>query len=113
MPYKEKPVERKYYPIGLVARDLGVAPSLIRFWEKRFPEIKPKKNKNGKRLYTNKEIEKIHLIFNLVKEKGYTLNGARAHLSNHENEGTDTDMIKVIDTLSDLKKSLLDLKDKL
>ena len=93
MPYKEKPIERKYYPIGLVAKDLGVAPSLIRFWEKQFPEIKPKKNKNGKRLYTKKEIEKIHLIFNLVKEKGYTLSGAKAQLGSSDHK--DEDKIKV------------------
>ncbi len=111
MPYKEKPIERKYYPIGMVAKDLGVAPSLIRFWEKQFPEIKPKKNKNGKRLYTKKEIERINLIHYLVKEKGYTLGGARAHLS--ESSPIEGNRIKVIENLTELKKSLLELKDKL
>jgi DNA-binding transcriptional MerR regulator len=66
-----------YYSIGEVADMLEVNTSLIRFWEKEFPIIKPKKNKKGNRLYTPKEIAKIDRIYVLVKENGYTLDGAR------------------------------------
>lgn len=69
-----------YYSIGEVAGMLDVNTSLIRFWEKEFPIIKPKKNKKGNRLYTPKEIGKIDRIYILVKEKGYTLDGARKAL---------------------------------
>lgn len=69
-----------YYSIGEVADMLEVNTSLIRFWEKEFPIIKPKKNKKGNRLYTPKEIEKIDRIYSLVKDKGYTLDGARKAL---------------------------------
>ncbi|NRA10498.1 MAG: MerR family transcriptional regulator [Crocinitomicaceae bacterium] len=69
-----------YYSIGEVANMLEVNTSLIRFWEKEFPIIKPKKNKKGNRLYTTKEIAKIDRIYILVKENGYTLDGARKAL---------------------------------
>lgn len=69
-----------YYSIGEVAGMLDVNTSLIRFWEKEFPIIKPKKNRKGNRLYTPKEIEKIDRVYILVKEKGYTLDGARKAL---------------------------------
>jgi DNA-binding transcriptional MerR regulator len=111
MPYKEKPIERKYFPIGYVARDLGVAPSLIRFWEKQFPSVRPKKNKNGKRLYTKKEVEQLKIIYLLVKEKGYTLSGARSYLE--KSGSSDEDKLKVIESLKDLKKFLSELRESL
>lgn len=70
-----------YYAIGEVARHLGVNPSLIRFWEKEFPQLKPKKNRRGDRLYTKKDIQLLEKIYQLVKVEGYTLEGARKHLS--------------------------------
>ena len=77
MPYKEKEIEKKYYTIGEVAEMFGVANSLIRFWEKEFDIINPKKNKKGNRRYTKDVIENIKLVYHLVKEKGYTLPGAK------------------------------------
>ena len=59
---------------------LDVNTSLIRFWEKEFPTVKPKKNKKGNRLFTAKEIVKIDKIYTLVKVKGYTLDGAKKAL---------------------------------
>lgn len=73
-----------YYSIGEVADMLEVNTSLIRFWEKEFPIIKPKKNKKGNRLYTPKEIKKIDRIYILVKENGYTLDGARKAMKSKE-----------------------------
>lgn len=77
MPYKEREIEKKYYSIGEVADIFKVATSLIRYWEGEFEIIKPKKDKKGNRRFTKDDIEKIRLIFHLVKEKGYTLQGAQ------------------------------------
>ena len=73
MPYKEVKVEKLYYTIGEVARMFKVNTSLIRFWEKEFDIIKPKKNKKGNRLFTQKDIDNFYIIYHLVKEKGMTL----------------------------------------
>ena len=77
MPYKEKEIEKKYFTIGEVAGNLKVATSLIRFWESEFDIIKPKKNRKGNRQFTREGIKNIKLIYHLVKEKGFTLQGAR------------------------------------
>ena len=105
-----------YYSICEVADMLDVNASLIRFWEKEFPTIKPKKNKKGNRLYTPKEILKIDRIYILVKEKGYTLDGARKALKSvatdeqktydSKKKGTD----EVILHLEKIKTKLLRLK---
>lgn len=70
-------LNKLYYTIGEVADMFDVNTSLIRFWEKEFPTIQPKKNKKGNRLFTSKEIAKIDRIYTLVKEEGYTLDGAK------------------------------------
>jgi len=67
MPYKEKKVEKLYYTIGEVAEMFNVNTSLIRFWEKDFDIIKPKKNKKGNRLFTKEDIDHFHIIYHLVK----------------------------------------------
>ena len=108
-----------YYSIGEVADMLDVNTSLIRFWEKEFPIIKPKKNKKGNRLYTPKEIKKIDRIYILVKENGYTLDGARKALkskapiesietSSASNSDSNTDLIS---RLEDVKSKLIGLKN--
>jgi DNA-binding transcriptional MerR regulator len=84
--------EKRYYKIGEVADAFGLKTSHIRFWEKEFDILKPKKNKKGNRLFTKADIENLKLIYHLVKERGYTLEGARKKLredpeklrSNHE-----------------------------
>lgn len=73
--------EKLYYSIGEVAKLFNVNTSLIRFWEKEFDIIKPHKNKKGNRMFTSRDVDNFHLIFNLVKEQGYTLQGAKEHLS--------------------------------
>lgn len=77
MPYKEKPIEKKYWTIGEVAKHIGEATSVLRFWESEFPMLKPKKNSNDNRIYSAKDFEIILKIHYLVKTKGYTLWGAR------------------------------------
>src|SRR3972149_8473027 len=99
MPYKEKKVEKLYYSIGEVAEMFGVNASLIRFWEKEFDIIKPKKNKKGNRFFTKQDIDNIQLIFHLVKEKGLTLNGARNKIK--ENKDDTNNSHEVIKTLTE------------
>ncbi len=111
MPYKEKTIEKKYYSIGEVAEKFGVATSLIRFWESEFDIIKPKKNRKGNRQFTKDDIEKVHLIFHLVKEKGYTLQGAKDLLKSNPN-GAQSKM-EVVDSLKKVRDFLAEIKSKL
>ena len=110
MPYKEKLIEKKYFSIGEVAEMLDVATSLIRFWESEFDIIRPKKNRKGNRQFTREDIDNVKLIFHLVKEKGYTLQGAKDLLKN----GNDSlkEKIEIIDSLKRVKNFLLEIRAK-
>jgi len=77
--------EKFYYKIGEVAEMLGVNSSLIRFWEKEFPSLKPKKNRRGNRVFTADDIEELKKVYNLVKEQGHTLEGAKRILRYNKN----------------------------
>lgn len=78
----EKQLTKLYYTIGEVAEMFNVNTSLIRFWEKEFTIIQPKKNKKGNRLFTPKDILNFNKIYHLVKEQGFTLDGAKNALKN-------------------------------
>ncbi len=108
---KEDNVARIYYTIGEVATMFSVNTSLIRFWEKEFDIIQPKKNKKGNRLFTQKDVDNFHLIFNLVKVRGYTLKGAKEKLrKNPEDTLREYEIIKSLNKiesyLRDVKKHL-------
>ena len=77
MPYKEREIEKQYFTIGEVATQFKVAESLIRFWETEFEELRPRRSKKGNRLYTPADIDVFRTIYHLVKERGYTIPGAR------------------------------------
>ena len=111
MPYKEKAIEKKYFSIGEVADLLNVATSLIRFWESEFDIIKPKKNRKGNRQFTREDIDNVKLIYHLVKEKGYTLQGAKDLLK----DGTDAtkEKVEMIETLKSIKSFLQEIREKL
>jgi DNA-binding transcriptional MerR regulator len=111
MPYKEKKVEKLYYSIGEVAKLFEVNTSLIRFWEKEFDVIKPKKNKKGNRFFTKQDIDNFHLIYHLVKERGMTLQGAKKKLK--ENKDDTLYNFEIIKSLSEIKNLLLEIKDSL
>ncbi len=76
----EDEIAKRYYTIGEVAGLIGVNTSLLRFWEAEFSIIQPRKNRKGERQYTEKDIEQIRMIHQLVKEKGYTLQGAKDYI---------------------------------
>ncbi len=100
-----------YYSIGEVASMFGVNTSLIRFWEKEFEIIRPKKNKKGNRLFTQRDVDNFHIIYHLVKEKGYTLKGAREKLRDSKDELLRD--IEVIKTLNKLREFLESVKSAL
>ncbi len=108
MPYKEKVIEKSYFTIGEVAEMFSVSTSLIRFWEQEFDILQPKKNKKGNRLFTRKDLDNLKIIFHLVKERGYTLKGAKIKL---KTEGTDVSKeLQVLESLQRLKGFLVELK---
>ena len=107
MPYNEVKVEKLYYSIGEVAKMFDVNTSLIRFWEKEFDIIKPKKNKKGNRLFTQKDIDNFHIIYHLVKEKGMTLKGAKKKMK--ENKEDTEHNFEIIRSLEQIKEMLTDL----
>lgn len=111
MPYKEKVIEKKYFSIGEVAEQLDVATSLIRFWESEFDIIKPKKNRKGNRQFTKEDIENVKLIYHLVKERGFTLQGAKDLLKNNTN--TLKDRMTLIDSLKEIRSFLVELKNQI
>lgn len=107
----EHPKDKLYYSIGEVAKMFGVNQSLIRFWEGEFSIIKPKKNKKGNRLFTPKDVDNFHLIFHLVKERGYTLQGAKRKLS--EQGGDINENFEVVKRLKNIRSFLVDLEKEL
>jgi DNA-binding transcriptional MerR regulator len=111
MAYKEKEIEKLYYSIGEVAEIFSVAPSLIRFWESEFEIIKPKKNRKGNRQFTKEDIDSVRTIFHLVKEKGFTLQGAKEMLRN-DNEAVKNNL-EMLQSLREVRKFLVELRDKL
>jgi len=110
MPYKNKPTEKLFYSIGEVAKLFNVNVSLIRFWEKEFIILKPKKNKKGNRLFTKKDVENLKLIHHLVKERGFTLSGAKKKIRENKNDSIDN--IKIINHLKDIREFLVELREK-
>lgn len=97
-----------YHSIGEVAKLFNVSTSLIRFWEKEFDILKPRKNKKGDRLFTQTDIENLHIIYHLIKERGFTLEGARKKLK--ENKKDTVDNFRVIQSLEKIKSFLENIK---
>ena len=111
MPVTNKKIEKVYYSIGEVANMFNVNTSLIRFWEKEFEIIKPQKNKKGNRLFTQSDIDNFRVIFHLVKERGYTLEGAKKKL--RENKDDTLQTVEIVKSLNKIKDFLLDIKEEL
>ncbi len=103
--------EKRYYGIGEVAKAFNVNTSLVRFWEKEFDVLKPKKNAKGNRKFTPEDIKNLELIYYLVKERGFTLDGAKTHLK--ENTKKTLTHFEIIRKLETVKAELLKIKDHL
>lgn len=103
--------DKRYYNIGEVAKAFDVNTSLIRFWEKEFDVLQPKKNAKGNRKFTPEDIKNLELIYHLVKERGFTLEGAKTHLK--ENKQKTLDTFDLIRKLESIKTVLLKIKNNL
>jgi len=103
--------EKRYYGIGEVAKAFGVKTSLIRFWEKEFDILQPKKNAKGNRKFTPDDIKHLQLIYHLVKERGFTLEGAKIHLKEEKKQVLST--FEIIQKLERVKAELLKIKEAL
>jgi DNA-binding transcriptional MerR regulator len=111
MPYKEREINKMYYTMGEVTEMFNVNASQIRFYEKEFDVLQPKKNKKGNRLFTPEDIENLKIIFHLVDDKGFTLKGAKEHLKNNSGEVKENQ--KIIASLEKLKDFLLKLNEEI
>ena len=111
MTYKEKKIEKLFYPIGEVAKIFDLSVSSIRYWEKEFNILKPKKNKKGNRIFTKKDLDNLRIIYHLIKERGFTLDGAKKKL--HDNKKDTIDNIRIITHLKNIRKFLEEFREEL
>jgi len=111
MAYKEKKIEKLFYPIGEVAKIFDVSVSSIRYWEKEFNILKPKKNKKGNRMFTKKDLDNLMIIYHLIKERGFTLDGAKKKL--RDNKKDTIDNIEIITHLKNIRKFLVEFREEL
>jgi DNA-binding transcriptional MerR regulator len=105
------PENKRYYSIGEIASAFDVNASLIRFWDKEFDILKPKKNAKGNRMFTPEDVNNLKLIYHLVKERGFTLEGARTHLK--EGQKKTLDKFEIITKLESVKAMLVGIKNEL
>lgn len=103
--------EKRYYGIGEVAGAFKVNTSLIRFWEKEFDALRPKKNAKGNRKFTPEDIKNLKLIYHLVKERGFTLDGAKTHLKEEKQKTLNN--FEIISKLEDIKTELIKIKNEM
>jgi len=103
--------EKRYYSIGELSKAFNVNASLIRFWDKEFDVLKPKKNAKGNRMFTPEDVKNLQLIYHLVKERGFTLEGAKVHLK--EGQKKTMDKFEIISKLESIKSSLINIKNEL
>ena len=111
MVFKEYDSLKLYFSIGEASEILNVNPSLIRFWEKEFVILKPKKNKKGNRQFTKEDIENLKMIYHLVKERGFTLQGAKEKLKKGKNSTKKE--VNMVESLKNIKSFILNLKKEL
>lgn len=103
--------DKRYYSIGELAKAFNVNASLLRFWDKEFDILKPRKNAKGNRMFTPEDVKNIQLIYHLVKERGFTLEGAKIHLK--EGQKKTLDKYEIINKLEHIKAQLLQIKEEL
>ncbi len=111
MAQRDEEFTKLYYSIGEVAKMFDVSKSLIRFWESEFDLLKPHKNSKGDRRFTKQNLEQFQIIYRLVKERGFTLEGAKKEILSNKDELVKKQ--KAIDLLANVKSLLLDAKKQL
>ena len=111
MALNSKPTEKLFYKISEVAKMFAMNISAVRYWEKEFDILNPKKNKKGNRLFTPKDIKNLQIIYHLVKERGFTIEGAKKKLT--ENKEDTIDNIEIVNHLRDIRGFLVHLREEL
>ena len=111
MTLNNKPTEKLFYKISEVAEMFSVNISAVRFWEKEFDILNPHKNKKGNRLFTSKDIKNIQIIYHLLKERGFTVEGAKKKLK--ENKTDTIDNIEIVTHLKEIRGFLVNLREEL
>ena len=111
MPYREKKVEKLYYQIGEVSEMFSEPVSTIRFWEKEFDILKPKKNNKGNRLFMPEDIRNLKLIHHLLRERGMTLEGAKKYLRINRDDADYR--LEITDTLRSIRAMLVEIRDEI
>ena len=107
-----EPEQKKlYYSIGEVSKMFDVSASLIRFWESEFDILQPRKNRKGNRLFSQKDIDNLKLIYFLVKEKRFTIEGAKNKLKTGKDKNLE--QMEMVKSLESLKSFLLEIKKEL
>lgn len=110
---RKKPIQfndkRLFYSIQEVADHFAVNVSLLRFWEKEFDNINPKKTAGGTRQYTKEDIQQVEIVYHLVKDKGLTLEGARQSLKSNKDDAEKR--VEAVERLKEIKKELLSLEE--
>tara|TARA_B100001559_G_scaffold250139_1_gene213570 strand:+ start:159 stop:476 length:318 start_codon:yes stop_codon:yes gene_type:complete len=99
--------EKLYYNIGEISKAFNIKPSLLRFWEKEFEILSPKKSTKGTRKYSSIDIKNIKLIYDLVKIKGFKIEGAKKKLESSK------DILQIIKKLEKIKQNLINIEKEL
>ncbi|MRR20372.1 MerR family transcriptional regulator [bacterium] len=111
MPYREKKVEKLFYQIGEVSEMFSEPVSTIRFWEREFDILKPKKNNKGNRLFMQDDIKNLKLIHHLLRERGMTIEGAKKYLKNNRDDADYR--LEIADTLRNIRAMLVEIRDEI
>jgi len=111
MPYREKKVEKLFYQIGEVSGMFSEPVSTIRFWEREFDILKPKKNNKGNRLFMQDDIKNLKLIHHLLRERGMTIEGAKKYLKNNRDDADYR--LEIADTLRNIRAMLVEIRDEI
>ena len=111
MPYREKKVEKLFYQIGEVSEMFSEPVSTIRFWEREFDILKPKKNNKGNRLFMQDDIKNLKLIHHLLRERGMTIEGAKKYLKNNRDDADYR--LEIANTLRNIRAMLVEIRDEI
>lgn len=111
MELDQLPPTKRYYTISEVSRIFGLSVAKLRFWEENFPSLKIERNRSGERVFTKKDLEHLRLIYELVEEKRFTLEGARNHIKNKQHKQPEN--AEVLARLQKLRGFLVELREEI